>query len=187
MANANAPSGFTPIRHRTGGNTSTNPYSIASGYATAIGLGDPVQMTGTGKNIELAEAGNVDNIGVFAGCQYNDANGEPKWVEQWTAGTVATDVIAYVYDDPFMTYEAQMDTCAAANIGTLADWVIGAPTAAHPRSSTYLTAGADTSGKGMRILGLINRPDNEYGAYAKVEVQFAEHVLLTGAAGAGGV
>jgi hypothetical protein len=188
MANANAPCGFIPIRDKTGGTTfEISPYSIASGYNTAIGMGDPVQLTGTGKNIELSEATNVDNIGIFAGVQYNNAQGNPVWVEQWAAGTTGTDIIAFVYDSPLLVYEAQMDTCAEANIGTVCDWVIGAPTAAHPRSQTYLTAGSATTGGSVRILGLINRPDNAYGAYAKVECMLAEHVLLTGTNSAGGV
>lgn len=187
MANANAPSGFTPIRHKTGGQLAPTPYSIATGYATAIGMGDPVQLTGTGKNIELSESGNVDNLGVFAGVEYTDSDGQRQWSERWVAGTAATDIVVYVYDDPFVVYEAQMDTCAAANIGTVCDWTIGAPTAAHPRSATYLVAGSATTGGSVRVLGLIDRPDNAYGAYAKVECMLAEHILLTGAASAGGV
>lgn len=187
MANANSPNGFTPIRHKTGGQLSTNPYSIASAYNTDIGAGDPVQLTGTGKNIALSEATNEDNIGVFAGCEYTDASGQRQWSERWPANTVATNIIAYVYDDPFIVYEAQMDTCAEANIGTLSDWTIAAPTAAHPKSQSYLVAGSATTGASMRIMGLVDRPDNAYGAYAKVECMFAEHVLLTGTSGAGGV
>lgn len=187
MANVNAPSGFTPVRHKTGGPLHLTPYSIATGYNTAIGLGDPVQLTGTGRNIELSEATNEDNIGVFAGVEYTNSDGQRVWSERWVAGTAGTNIIASVYDDPFIVYEAQMDTCAEANIGTLSDWVIGAPTAAHPRSQTYLTAGSATTGRSMRILGLVERPDNAYGAYARVYCMFAEHVLLTGTSGAGGV
>jgi hypothetical protein len=33
----------------------------------------------------------------------------------------------------------------------------------------------------------VNRPDNEYGAYAKIEVVFAEHALKGVVAGVGGI
>lgn len=187
MANSNSPFGFSPVRHKTGGPLHTTPYTIASAYGTAIGMGDPVQLTGTGKEIALSEATNVDNLGVFAGVEYTNSAGQRIWSEYWPASTTATNIIAYVYDDPFIVYEAQMDTCAAANIGTVCDWVIGAPTAAHPKSQTYLTAGSATTGGSVRVLGLVARPDNAYGSYAKVEVMLAEHILLTGTNSAGGV
>jgi hypothetical protein len=162
-----------------------NPYSIASTYNTDIGLGDPVELTGTGTNIGLAAAGNVDNLGVFAGCEYTNSDGQKVWKPNWVAGTTATNVVAYVWDDPSMVFRTQIDTIAEADVGLLVDWVIGAP-GATGRSTTYAaTASKATTGASLRIKRLV--PGESYGAYAKIEVCFAEHIHLTGAAGAGGV
>ena len=187
MANTNAPFGFRLIRKHGGGNDEMNPYRIASGYATAIGMGDPVQLVGDG-TIALAEAGNVDNIGIFMGVEYTNSDGQRVWSEKWPASTTATDIIASVIDDPMQKFQAQITTYSDALHGTLVDWVIGAPDSGKGTSKTYLDAGtAATTGKSIRVLGLVDEPSNESGAYARVVCMFAEHVFLTGAAGAGGV
>jgi hypothetical protein len=188
MANTNGPFGFRPVRRLDGGgDIRTTEYSIASTYNTAIYTGDPVQMTGTGRNIELSEAGNVDNIGVFAGVRFVNAAGEQKFSKFWTAGTTGTDIVALVWDDPNIVFECQFDTLAAGDIGELTDWNAGTGSAATGQSGAYCEAAGATSGESMRILRLVNRPDNEYGAYAKAEVCFIEHVLKGVIAGVGGV
>ena len=50
-----------------------------------------------------------------------------------------------------------------------------------------LTTGTGTTGTNLRIMGLVNRPDNAYGAYAKIRVMFAEHVLGRVVSGVGGI
>jgi hypothetical protein len=182
MANTNTPYGLIPLR----GDAPTNPYSIASLYNTAIGLGDPVEMTGTGTNVALAAAGNPDNVGVFAGCEYTNAEGQRVWKPNWVAGTAATDIVAHVWDCPRMVFRIQIDTIAEADVGLLVDWVIGTPSSATGRSTSYAgTASKDTAAASLRIKRLV--PGSSYGAYADIEVMFAEHIHLTGAAGAGGV
>lgn len=189
MANANAPSGFHPVRHKTGGEIRISPYTIASQYGTAIGKGDPVAMTGTGKNIEVSAAEDVNPIGVFAGCEYVDSTGTKKFSDYWPASTTATKIVAYVWDDPMLVFEVQADSAAAGDMGALADWVVGTPSATTGLSgATVAVSGATgTSGKGIRLMGLSARPNNAYGAYAKLDVMFAEHMLLTGTNAAGGV
>lgn len=189
MANTDSAFGLRPYRHLTGGCVRTNEYSIASGYNTNLFHGDPVEMTGTGKNVQLAAAGNIDNIGVFAGCRYVNAQGEQKFSKHWPANTVATEIVAYVYDDPNIVYEAQCDTLAAGDVGALVDWNVGTGSASTGLSGAYADIGAltATAAKSLRILELKPAVDNAYGAYAKALVMFAEHALKTGAAGAGGV
>jgi hypothetical protein len=191
MANADNAIGFVPIKHKTGGEIRLTEYSIASGYNAALGKGDPVELTGTGTNIQKAAAENVDNIGVFAGVRYTDAQGNPVFSEYWTAGTAtkgSVDAVALVWDDPQIVYRIQCDSLAQADVGALADWDAGTPSSTTRLSGTELVASSTgTSGKSIRILGLSDIQDNAVGAYAKADVMFAEHALLTGAAGAGGV
>jgi hypothetical protein len=190
MANADNAIGFVPIKHKTGGEIRLTEYTIASSYGTALGRGDPVELVGEGTTIQKSAAGNVDNIGIFAGVRYIDTNGNPVYSEYWPASTVTKGTVAavaLVWDDPLIVWRVQADTCAATNIGTLCDWDSGTPSSTTRLSGAELTIGTGTTGGSMRVLGLSDIPDNAYGQYAKVDVMFAEHALLTGAAGAGGV
>lgn len=188
MANTDNAVGFVPIRHQKGGEMRLGQYTIASGYATALGKGDPVELTGTGKNIQKAAAESVYNIGVFAGVSYVDANGMLQFSEYWAASTTGTQIKAWVWDDPGIIFRVQCDTLAEGDVGALADWDAGTPSATTRLSGVELVASSTgTSGKSIRILGLSDVPGNAYGAHAMADVVFAEHVLLTGAAGAGGV
>lgn len=191
MANIDAAIGFVPVRHKKGGEIRLGQYTIPSGYDTSIGKGDVVEMTGTGRNIAAAAAENEDNIGIFAGCNYVDAQGNPVFSEYWPADTVtegASEATALVWDDPGIVFQVQCDTLAAADEGALADWDAGTPNSATRLSGLELVASVTgTTAKGIRIMGLSRIPGNNYGAHAVADVVFAEHVLLTGAAGAGGV
>lgn len=187
MANLNGPYGLRPVRHLTGGCIRMSEYSIASELAANIFYGDPVEMTGTGRNITLAAADNADSIGVFAGCRYVDATGSPVFSKYWPTGTVATDIVAIVYDDPKIVFSAQATTIAEADVGQLADWngTAGSAVTGISGNSVDGTSYAATGGA-LRIMGLVKSPDNAYGAYAKVEVIFAEHALSGVVSGVGG-
>jgi hypothetical protein len=187
MANVNAPRGLVPIRHATGGVIRTESYTIASTYGYDIGRGHPVELTGTGKNIQLSAATNVDSIGVFAGCRWVDANGSQHFSNYWPASTTGTEIEALVWTDPDIIYEIQADSCAEADVGLLADWNAGTTSTTYGVSGAYaVVSAAASTDKGLRVLGLVPRVDNAYGAYAKVEVKFAEHAIGDVVAGVGG-
>lgn len=190
MANVDAPYGLRPSRKLGGGTVVSNAYSIAGGYASAIFSGDVVMMTGTGNNIELAPAGTVNAIGVFAGCNFIDAEGRVTFKPYWPAGQTIeanTTVQALVYDDPDIIFRAQADSLAEAAVGALADWVAGTGNTKTGRS------GAEVQGsvtglidKSLRVLRLLPEVGNAYGDHAQVEVMFAEHALKGVVAGVGG-
>lgn len=188
MANTNAPFGLRPVGHISGGDVRLHEYSIASGYAANIFQGDPVELTGTGKNIQLAAAANVNNLGVFWGCRYVDSGGNQRFSNYWPTGTTATDIVALVYDDPNIIYEVQADTVAEADVGLMGDWNAGTGSTSTGVSGAYLDSVSvyAATAKSLQIIGLVPRPGNAYGAYAKVHVIFSEHAYKTGAAGAGG-
>lgn len=186
MANVDRAIGLRPLRHLGGGQVRSNAYTIASGYNTALGAGDPVKMTGTGRNIARAGAGDVV-IGVFDGCKYTTQSGEKKFSMYWPANTVATEIEALVYDDPMTSFRVQADTIAAADVGLLADLDAGTPSAVTGLSGVELTASAAAAAdKTCRIIGIIDAPDNAYGAHADVEILFVEHALKGVVAGVGG-
>ena len=163
MANTNAPNGFTPIRHLTGGVIRPQEYAIANGLAANLASGDLVTMTTDGTIIRGTAGGTA--LGVFYGVEYQDnTSGDVKFVKVWNSGTTVkanTAVKAYVYDDPNITFQVQCNgTFATANVGELA-----------------------TTAKVLRILRLVDMPNNDAGADAKVEVVISNHLYGTRQAG----
>lgn len=180
MANLDTPNGFNPVRHQHGGVVRyDDSYTIPSGAAYDLFLGDVVRLTGTGRDISDAAATETV-LGVFAGCRYVAANGDVVWAKQWVSGTVtagAQDAVAFVYTDPNIVYRAQVVTIAEADIGQCADIVAGAGNAATGISGFELDSTFGATGQFI-IIGLAKEPDGinpaEYGADAKVECMVFE-------------
>lgn len=190
MANVNGPFGLRPVRKLGGGAITQNEYSIATDYTTAIYVGDVVEMTGTGRNVAKAAAENADNIGVFRGCSYVDANGSWTFAHYWPGVSDGkTNIVAYVIDDPDVIFECQADGALAANIGNVCDWNVGTGSTNTGISGLYAVVSglSATTGGALRVMRLVDRPDNEYGSYAKIEVMFAEHALKGVVSGVGGI
>lgn len=188
MANVDAKFGLRLARSLTSSCVSQAEYSIAVDYTTAIFEGDVVELTGVGRNVSKAAAGTVKNIGVFKGCRYTDSDGSIKFSHHWPGVTGKTNITAFVIDNPEATFEVQADACAESEVGLLCDWNVGSGNTTTGVSGLYAVVSGTTAttGGSLRILRLVPREDNAYGAYAKIEVAFAEHAYKTGAAGAGG-
>ena len=112
MANQDAAFGLRPIG-RIGGTPFTggqNRYRIAANYGTSIFQGDMVaQVTGGGVEIH-ADGGTVPIVGVFNGCTYTDpTSGDVTFSNYYPASTNASDIIAFIIDDPMVVFEIQAD------------------------------------------------------------------------------
>lgn len=186
MANANRPTGLSPVRGLDSPWMGQgNIYSIASDYNTAVAIGDVVSSTGTASDdgyaqVDLSAAGEVIR-GVVVGLGRS-----PTVLANW--GNLDTTVrpanpgvvwYALVVDDPDAIFEVQMATCAVTDVGANADIVVGANNGYVSGTTLSGTAAAGTAQ--CRILGLVNRPDNAFGQYAKVLVKINEHELTTAA------
>jgi len=182
MANVDRPNGLTAIKHRNGSTPiSTNSYTIASGLAANIYVGDAIKSTGTGKGITIAAAGNTMR-GVFDGCSYTDSTGASIFSKSWVSGTVATNVVAYVYDDPDIIFSVQNDgSLAATDIGQAVDLLVGSGNSRTERSTSEADTSSIGSTGGLLILELGNEIDNAYGTNAKINVLISEHELGRGA------
>ena len=186
MANTDQPYGLRAVRTLSGGVVSTNEYTIASGYAANIFSGDPVKLVAAG-TLEIAAGAVTNAIGVFAGCSYVNADGEQVFKKYWPTGTVATNIKVSVYDDPDIIFAIQSDATgvALADVGAHADWEIVAGDVTVGVSKTNLDASTaiGATQAGLRVLRIIDMPDNAPGAYADVEVQMAQHAFNTVGAG----
>ena len=112
MANKDAAFGMKPVRMiggapYTGGQSR---YRIAANYGTSIFQGDMVAQV-TGGTVEVhADGGTVPVVGVFNGCQYTDpTSGEQVYSNYYPASANASDIIAFIIDDPDVVYEVQAD------------------------------------------------------------------------------
>lgn len=170
---SNAPFGFRPLRHLSGGDANrTRQYPIASAYGTALYPGDPVKALTDG-SIALAAAG--DRIlGIFMGCQYKDTAGAMQF-GNWTAGATGTEIKANVVSDPNVTFEVMSGgTPVVADTFLLADHVTGTGNAYTNNSAAYLSGTMANTNAGFRILSIVDKPGNS-GQYAVLEVQIFEH------------
>lgn len=173
---SNAPFGFRPLRHLTGGDPNvTREFPIATGYGTALITGDPVKLLDDG-SIALAAAGDR-LLGIFQGVSYTDSNGDQKY-GNWPASTTATNIKAAVVADPNVTFEVQSGgTPAQTNVGNCADHVTGTGSALTGTSAAYLSGTMSNAVAGFRILKIVDKPGNS-GQYATLEVQIVEHELV---------
>tara|TARA_R100001594_G_scaffold150490_1_gene211903 strand:- start:1372 stop:1935 length:564 start_codon:yes stop_codon:yes gene_type:complete len=179
MANDDAPRGFWPIRHLTGGTIRTTEHTIASGYGTGIFQGDIVKLV-AGGGIEASAAGNR-SLGVFAGVSYVDSEGNQVYKKYWPASTTATSIKAYVYDDPNIVFGVQSaGSTVAADVGNLGDHVAGTGSTTTGRSAHELNGSTGTAYAGFRVLGKVDTPNNAYGTNVDLEVQLVEHEYMPG-------
>ena len=96
-----------------------------------------------------------------------------------------TAVKALVYDDPNITYQVQCNgTFANANVGELANVTIGTANTTFGYSTDELDISTlATTAKVLRILRLVDKPNNDVGADADVEVVINLHLYGTRQAG----
>ena len=194
MANVNSPFGLRPVRHRTGAAIVQNGYTIASGYTEDIFRGDVVELTGTSRNIAYAAADNEDNIGVFAGCEWTPTTGGKRvYSPYWPDDQTGTNIVAFVWDDPWIIFEAQYDTVAGqtpavTDLGNGIKWARGTGSTTTGISGLFLDhTNKGTTDTQLRLEALVPRDDNTMGDFANFEVTFMEHALMNVVAGVGGV
>jgi len=162
MANQDAAFGFRPTRHLTGGQVRAEEANIANNYNTAIYTGQVVEAVTAG-GIEAAAAGDVQQAGVFGGVFYTDpTTSKPTWKAYYPASTAAADIVATVYMDPDIVFEAQHDGTgtAALNFATGNFVGVGGSTITGQSTSEIDTSDFDTTAGGFKQIGISKDPEN---------------------------
>lgn len=172
-------------------------YRIQSGYATAIYAGNPVRYTSGYVTVpSAANMGTTSSpdalLGVFVGCSYTDPTTSQKvWRQYYPASTVASDIVAFVVDDPQVIFKMQVSTTAfdaLANIGKCYALSAASGGAAATGNSNLAldTDGTPAAGNTLpiKLIGLVGEPGNTNagtGLYIDVLVKFnpAFHVNAT--------
>jgi hypothetical protein len=117
-----APYGLKPI-NLIGGQVfagATRQIPIASGYATDLLNGDVVKLTTDGTLVKDTGTTTATPVGVFLGCSYTSPVLKYKLFSQYyPASTVASDIVAYVADDPDLLFKVAVvsGTTVIAGVG----------------------------------------------------------------------
>lgn len=161
------------------------PVGILSGYTSAIYKYSPVLMQTSGL-LAIATVAN-DFLGVFAGVEYVDSTGRQILSPYWPASaTYASDMVAYIWDDPTIVFDIQCDgSLAQTALGDEADFTtatIGSGNMTTGYSSATLSStlkGAGVQGQ-LQVVGLVPSVDNAWGdAFTNVQVRIARHQYVS--------
>ena len=188
------PYGLIPI-NLIGGQvfaSATRSIPIGSNSATSIFFGDVVKLNSSGTLDKDVGTSSATPVGVFLGCSYTDPTFGKTFRQYYAANTVASDIVAFVQDDPDALYKVavlsgtvtafpQAATSIAVSFVTRAavgeNAVLvqpnGSTTTGNSRVGISSTT-ATTSTFPIRIIDVISEtsPANSPGSYTEVVVKW---------------
>ena len=190
MANIDKAFGLRPIGNLSAtGAQKQYGYEIADNQAGTIFQGDLVVLT-AGFISKFLPATHTAAVGVFNGCNYNDpTTGKPTFSNFYPGSVNITSgkIIADVLDDPNQLFLVQCDAgFVAADVGKNADVIGTGGSTTSGISAMELNSAtlATTAALNLKVVGLYNDVNNEFGTNAVVVVKINEHVYgSTGVAG----
>ena len=196
-----APYGLKPV-NLIGGQVfagATRQLPIAASYTTAIYNGGVVTLVagGTIENSPLADDATplAGVVGVFLGCSYiNPSTKQLTFSQYWPGVAGATNILAFVADDPDQLYKAVNVAGTTADgaasgllpaylgqtmVGSNARLVLntGSSTTGDSKVGIYSAAGATTASLPLRIVDVVPDTANSSGAYVEfiVKLNFGYH------------
>jgi len=194
MPNANSPFGLRPYQTSLGVpyNGSGRAYYVPASNPTALYWGDPVMLVtnssdGNGvQTVQIASAGDSAQIlGSFQGVT-NNAGQTTITLRQEMPPYLPAGQAAYVFiaDDPQILYLAQEDSAGASSLvsgapGRNVNLLAGTGNAASGQSGWQIQTSSlgTTAAHQLRVVELLQRPDNAVGVNAKwlVRINFGIH------------
>lgn len=193
MANKDAAFGLRPARMMGGAPFSggQSRYRIASGYSGTIFQGDLVKQV-TGGGVERAAASStVPVVGVFNGCQYTDpTTGETVFKNYYPGSIAASDIIAFVIDDPNVVFEVQADAAFPVadlfgNFDIVDNATTGDVKSGRSNMELDVTTGATTTTLPLKAIDISQDPDNDDVASANTNVMVVIQNHIAGVKSAG--
>lgn len=171
MANVDNPHGLRSLmRTLSGGCPTIDQFAKAVGYGTAIFIGDAVNRVADGS----IEASATPGTTLYTGVALNH-------------GAASKATTHLVITSPDAIYEAQDEGTgvAAADEGLNANLVLNAGSATTKISGHEINGAtkATTATLDVKLLKLLDVPDNAAGSNARVEVMFNKHRMAMAVAG----
>lgn len=200
MPNANVPSGLSPVRYLGGNfwNGGINMYCILPADTAQYWIGDPVTTVATANGdpagipaVTLAAAGAavrgvIVGIGIVSGGPYINPNNLSLLTRP--AGAQVPYYYCAVVDDPDVLFEVQ-EAGAGATLGQSSlnrnvNFNLGTRTPTLPVSPCFLDNNTvnTTATLNLKIMQLVQRPDNAFGAFQKWLVKINNHEFSAGTA-----
>jgi hypothetical protein len=178
------PYGFQPI-NLIGGQVfagSTRMIPIASGSGTSIFVGDVVRLNtgGTLSRVSTTDSA-TDAVGIFMGCQFTNPTTKQLLQQQYyPASTVASDILAFVCDDPDTYFKVAVlsdsttiggvtQTDIGNNVAILA--TAGSTTTGDSKEGVSATTGTATT-LPFRVIAGVPETVNASGSFTEVIVKF---------------
>ena len=200
MANLNAPRGFEPVRYLNGAtyNGAGNVYYIPSSDNSQYSPGDVVITAAGGDANGIPQVAKSTGTGAVRGVVMGQVIA--PWYQPSLSGAVidltqldvpATKLKNYyvlVADDPDILFNVQDDglnVLTATSCNKLCSFTVANPTSPQQLSASVLTTSTigTTNTLNCRLIGLLQRDDNNFGQYARWLVKFNVHELGQGATG----
>ena len=184
MANASTTGfGFRPIKKiaQNYNNAALSEYNVAASSAL-ISHACLVQLTADG--VVLASGNTTtNNLGTLNGVFYTDAtSNKPTFSNFSPASNTATDIVAFINDDPMQMFEVMSaDTAFNQNeVGHLADQVLAVGTTPLFISKSKISATTATTQAQLFIMGVSRDPDHSDTTVEgfALRVQIREHILI---------
>jgi hypothetical protein len=199
MATTSSPYGLRPINLQGGQGFagSTRLYAILSGYSVAIQYGDPVILFAGGSGVggvvrrfsatttATTATNSATLLGVFVGCSYTDPVYGKVFRQNYPGSITASDLQAYVVDDPDTLFQAQFNGSAAqyylgSNCGLIQ--TVAGSTSANINSgvSLNLSTATDTATLPIRVVDFVNSTTSTVGdSFTDVIVRINTHFMRT--------
>jgi hypothetical protein len=150
---------------------------VASGYGTAIFYGDFVKLVSTGTVEKDTGTTTLTPVGVFVGCAFTSpTTDELTFSQTFPASTAASDIVAYVVDDPNVLMRMQSDEAIAqTGLGNNVAVVQTAGSTSIGRSKNAVDGSsiATTNTLPLRIIDFVDGPTSAVGdEFTDVIVKF---------------
>jgi hypothetical protein len=198
MPNTNTPFGLRPKSYIKGApwNGQARMYFIPASNTSAFAIGDPVVVAAAGGDaagvpgIVLATPGSgITGVVVSAGGpKFAGMAADPLNLNTTVIPATKTrDYYVMVCDDPDVIFEVQEvaggTQLAAADVGLNANLVAGTNNGYMSGWQLTNSTEATTATLDVKLLGLAQRPGNEFGAWAKWDVLINNHTFRGGVTG----
>ena len=187
MANQDAAFGLKPIGYLGSApmNSGLTEFEVAA-CASAMFQNDLIQAINTGTVGIAAASDNGQLLGSLQGVFFTDATtSKPTFANNLKASNAATDIKAFVTDNPHQLYEIQSDNAGASaqtDVFNNADVAVGAGVTPNFISKTELGDSTQaTTTANLRIIGVSDDAKNNDLTSANVnwKVIIIEHLYLT--------
>jgi hypothetical protein len=182
------PYGLIPI-NLIGGQvfaSATRSIPITSNSATSIFFGDVVKLNSSGTLDKDVGTSSATPVGVFLGCSYTDPTFGLTFRQYYPANTVASDIVAFVQDDPDALYKVAV-VSATTTIGYVNRTAVGNNAVLVQNTGSTITGNsavaiddttATTSTFPIRIIDVISETQSAAGSYTEVVVKWNQGMHL---------